>query len=184
MVNKKPAAKGTLHFCSGCQCRHVSIGWYYHCTTCLKVYKRMTSKQKKRMAKIHKDIKPLLHASNRQEVDNTGCQLVALRERADMKALATTRALLSNHTVDVQIFSLGFLFLLYWQWPIVSASTLFIDKDLIQIPRQACRRSYMKQIEAVKDRIFEMYGPGAVLNGKMAVPREAEKYWAKEGHFL
>ena len=101
-----------------------------------------------------------------------------------MNALVTAGTLLFNQPVEVQIFSLGFLFLLYWQWPIVTALTLFIEKDLIQIPIEASRKSYMKQVEAVKDRILEMYGPVAVLNGKMAVPREAEEYWAEEGHFL
>ena len=105
MVNKKPAAKGVSHFCSGCNGRHVSVRWYYHCTTCHKVYKRMTSKQKKRMAKIHKDIKPLLRASSRQEVDNIGCRLVALRDRGDMNALVTARTLLFNQPVEVQIQS-------------------------------------------------------------------------------
>ena len=144
----------------------------------------MSLKQKRRMAKIHIEIRPLLTASSRQERDNTGCRLVALRERADLNALVTSRSLLYSHSVDVQIFSLGFLFLLYWQWPIVTAVTLFIEKNLIRIPTQSDRKSYMAQVEAVKERIIEMYGPVAVANGKIMVPREAKRYWAKEGHFL
>ena len=36
----------------------------------------------------------------------------------------------------------------------------------------------------MKERIIEMYGLVAVANGKIMVPREAKRYWAKEGHFL
>lgn len=182
-MNKRPAAYGETQFCTKCKRHHKSSGWYFGKTVCRKAYKQMSSTDKN--AASGHDFAALVDGVD--ATDNSCHKIAALRFRADIQAILTAFSMMNplGVSLSVKFWVLGYLFCLYWNWPIAVAYTLFLKAELFRIPKgKADCKKYSDTVGQVQEEIIKMLEPMSVTDGSIIIPREAKKNWETDNNFL
>ena len=121
-------------------------------------------------------------------VDNTCHGIVALDNRPDLQALISVSSLLASclgMDSTCKVWTLGFLFLLYWNWPMIVGYEKFHSRGLLQVPRTAAQRKrYVEKTDCVKKELMQQFAKVVVNDGNQLVPRDTKKLFEAEGHFL